>query len=563
MPVAGAVGLDDPLVAVDPKRGGVLAAPIADRAGEAQHVAVAHRASANANRVFAQEPGGALFARVGEAELFHGQRLPAELAEPVGSLVEVPHRAAGLGVGRKGPQHHRAIEPEPRGERIRRFLPAILERVEHTLLREAIDLGPGCQEVEVSGGRPVVGGPARQAQGEGHVAQVGHVERGHPLAQQVHGEPPRPGDEPFEDVDPPASPEADLLFGVALVDRPRAFQLDVPGLEHHLHRVARFEVIAHPPGTEHLLAAAEHQADVVDVHRVQVEGDHRQRHRRADLQEAPHPAIGQVDLHFLVGRLAGGGHLEAGGVDLEPGGLVAADLLELGVEGGGVVDVGGAAGELADVLEHLVARPQPAVARFVAAEALEEDLVGMDGDHRVEHEPGVVIALVEVVEILLPRLVEGLHPLVAAFADIGQLALDRIELAGDLGPLRGDRRPVDFLLPGEPLLVGRAVFRVPAEVGDDHVVQRADRFAEGQPGPQLAREEGRRAERIGGQRDPRAVGAAVDHTIACVSVVKLHREPPPVESSGARRWPGRRPESSPSSRSHWPCCRWRRWPTAG
>src|SRR5204863_5422186 len=101
-----------------------------------------------------------------------------------------------------------------------------------------------------------------------------------------------------------------------------------------------------------------------------------------------------------------------------------ADLLELVVEGFRVVDVRRAAGEVAHVLEVLVARAEAAVARLVLAEALEEDLVRVDGDHRVEDVPEIAVLLVEPLEVALLRGHERRRTRGVALLEHGELALE-------------------------------------------------------------------------------------------------------------------------------------------
>ena len=111
-----------------------------------------------------------------------------------------------------------------------------------------------------------------------------------------------------------------------------------------------------------------------------------------------------LDRHQIgPGRL----NFEAGRIHFELRRLVAANLLEFVVQRRRVIDIGRAAREFADVLKHLEARTQPTVTRFVAAKALKKDLVGMYGDDRIQHVPGVVVSAVQVVEIALSSLVEG------------------------------------------------------------------------------------------------------------------------------------------------------------
>src|SRR5205085_263641 len=173
------------------------------------------------------------------------------------------------------------------------------------------------------------------------------------------------------------------------------------------------------------------------------------------------------------------------------------------------------------------------------------------------------VALVEVVEVLPAGDEEGLQAPFTAFADLLQLGLHLGDLLGDLAPLRGCFHQGLLLLPGGPLLVSTLVLGVPAQVGDDHVVQGADGFAEGHALAQLAGEERGLAQGVGRERHPRAGGAVADVAVALVRVVKLHGAPPPDAPAGARPPRGKRPESASGSRWPAPCPRWPPWPTAG
>jgi hypothetical protein len=341
----------------------------------------------------------------------------------------------------------------------------------------------------------------------------------------LHGELARELDQPLEDEQPTPTPDPDLVLLVAQVRRAREGHHPVPRLEHHLHRLTGLEDVPQAPRPALLLVATQHEAQVVHVHRVQVEADGRQRHRRADLQEAAHPGVGQVDLQLLERVLGGGLHLEARGVDLEHRRLVATDLLELVVKVRRIVDVRRPAGELADVLEDLIRGPEPAVGRLVLAEALEEDLVRVHRDHRVEHEPGVEVLLVEVIEVLLPGRVEPGHAAVAGRLQAVELALQVLDLRRVAAALDRHLLPVQLLLLGQPRLVRGLVLGLVAQVADHHRVQRRDGLAELEALLQLAAKVGRFAPRVRRERHVGRPRARVDRGAPVVLVLKLHRAP--------------------------------------
>ena len=255
-----------------------------------------------------------------------------------------------------------------------------------------------------------------------------------------------------------------------MVDGSRTLDLDVPRLEDRLDRLVGLEHVAQRSRTAGLLVPSQEEAEVVQVKRVQLERRRRQRHRRADLKEPAHPGVRQVDLHFLVRVFVGRRDFEAGRVDVELRRLVRADLLELVVQRRGVIDVGGAARELADVLELFVSGGQPPVGRLVLAEALEEDLVRMHGDHRIQHEPRVPILLVQVVEVPALSGVKRPHLALDVLVQRTELTLDCADLLTHVLRLRHHLDDLFLLLLFEPELVRVAVLGLPTEVGDHHVV---------------------------------------------------------------------------------------------
>ncbi len=164
------------------------------------------------------------------------------------------------------------------------------------------------------------------------------------------------------------------------------------------------------------------------------------------------------------------------------------------VEGERVVDVGGAEPGLARA-DGVAVDSEAAVGRLVLGEALEEDDVGRDGDHRIAgHEvpeelgvgarelvgPGHARAPVLAVEAAEVLLQVGRDGLLGDLGDLAQLDLVR-QGAAQLGLFLGLR-----LLPG---VVRAPVLLHEAEVADDDVVEGAHRLAEPERLLQLAVEE--------------------------------------------------------------------------
>ena len=289
-----------------------------------------------------------------------------------------------------------------------------------------------------------------------------------------------------------------------------------------------------------LPAGGEPGEDRVHVDGVEIDHAGGLRHGAQDLEEAPHPGIGQVDLVLAVLLRAGGLHREAGGVDGELGVAVAADLLELVVQSVAVIDVGGAEGHLAHAFEHVMVAGEAPVGGFVEAETLEEDLVGMHGDDRVEDDPGVEILLVEAVEIKLPRLVERPHHRLGLDADVREFAAQGLDLGLQLVP-PGQRLGEKLLLVGlQPGEIGAAVFRLEAQVRHHDVVQGRDRLAERQVAGDPSVEEGRRAQGIGREAEPRRAPFRDGAALAEIAVDDVHRAASDTDPAACRAADGRR-----------------------
>ncbi len=535
MPVALAIGGPDPVVRVEGDRRREGLALTGDRAREVPPAGLR-----DLDRALDDELHGLRLALGGEAELLHGERLARELAGPVDVLREVVDRAARLRPGAEGAQDDRPVEHELACEVVRLCEPALLQGVEDAELRRLVHGLARREEVELALRRPVVRRPAREAERERHAAQVRHPERRHALPEEVDLKLPRDRDQALEDQDPAAAPGADLRRLGARVDGARARDLELPGLEDGLDRLARREVPAERARPLPLLLAAEDEAEVVHVHGVELEAERGEAHGRAHLEEAAHPRVREVDLDLLVVLLVRRLDAEARRVDRQGRRLVGADLLELVVERGRVVDVRRAAGELAHVLEVVVARSEPAVARLVLREALEEDLVRVDGDHGVEDEPEVLVDLVEPLEVALLRREEGRRALTEALVEVPELLLEPRHLALDLRAPRERRDELLVLVLGEPRLVGALVLGLEAEIRDDHVVERAHGLAEGRPEPELPREVRGLPLQVRRETHGARVGAARHGRARGVGVAKLHRAPRP----GPGRAGPRSPETS-------------------
>ncbi|WP_412180093.1 hypothetical protein [Variovorax paradoxus] len=322
-------------------------------------------------------------------------------------------------------------------------------------------------------------------------------------------------------------------IGGRVVRGTRAHQFVAPGLEQDAHRLPGPQDEAQRARARALLAPPQHQADVVHVHRVQLQPVRGQQHRAADLQEAAHPAVGHLDLRFVEGRVVAALHLEAAGIDRQPRGLVVADLLELVVERLGVVDVGGAEGVVAHAVEDLVAAGEHAVARLVLAEALEEHAVGMHRDHRVEHEPGFAVDLVEVVEVALLCPVEGLQHGRLALAQHVEFLAQRRHAGLELVAARHVLREQFAFLAREPFEIGALVARLEAQVAHHHVVQRRHAFAKRQVPVDLADEVHGRAQGVGRELQRGAGGRLLRARVAEIAVLELHAAGPPA--TAARR----------------------------
>ncbi len=256
------------------------------------------------------------------------------------------------------------------------------------------------------------------------------------------------------------------------------FQDFVPRLDQHSHRFIRLQHEAERTRPVALLALSEPLQDGVHVHRVKLHHVGGQRHGARHLEKAAHPTVGEVDLFLAVGLLARGLYVEAFGIDGKRCRAVTADLLELAVKRMAIVDVRRAVGDIADAFEGLVVAGEPSVGGFVAAEALEEDLVRVHGDDRIEHDPGVAVLRVEPIEILFPRLVERVHDFAHGLREFAEFVPQCIEALLDPLLLRESFGKKLLLVSLEPSEIGGAVFRLEAQVGDDDVMQCRDRLAE-------------------------------------------------------------------------------------
>ncbi len=149
-------------------------------------------------------------------------------------------------------------------------------------------------------------------------------------------------------------------------------------------------------------------ADIKDVHGVQRERGRGEAHGGVDLEEAAHPGVGEVNFDFFKCVFVLGLDLKAGWIYLKIGAFVAADFLKFLIKVFGVIDVGGAAGELFDVIENFVRRAEASISGFVFTKALKKDLVGVDGDDGVEEAEDFVIMLKEPIKIFGLGLPNGL-----------------------------------------------------------------------------------------------------------------------------------------------------------
>ena len=105
-----------------------------------------------------------------------GSGVARQLTDAVDALVKVIDGTSGLRVGGERAEDGAAVEAGTACERLGRFLPRLAERAEDLLLGDRVHVSSRRHQVEVALARPVVARPAREAEREAHVAEVGEVE---------------------------------------------------------------------------------------------------------------------------------------------------------------------------------------------------------------------------------------------------------------------------------------------------------------------------------------------------------------------------------------------------
>src|SRR6185503_18791614 len=219
-----------------------------------------------------------------------------------------------------------------------------------------------------------------------------------------------------------------------------------------------------------------------------------------------------------------------------------AEGLEVVEEGQRVVDVGGARRVRRLPAEALAVDEEAAVARLVLGEAFEEDHVGGHRDHRIAgHEMAEQLGIVAA---QLVRPLPASPPVHAVHLPELLFEAGRDGLPGEALDLRLLRLAEDELpqlgLLAElvllPLLVGRLVLLLEAQVSDDDVVERADRLAEAQGMHDLAVEVDLGPGQVRGEGESQAGAARPYLAPSPVPQLEVHATSRPWRrSSGSRR----------------------------
>ena len=169
--VAAASRLDETVVLVDDEVH-LLGAGIVEHAAADGASALVAINAADRHQVGVDQAIGLLLLRAREAQLGRRQRLARQLAQTVERLVEVEHGAPGLGVGRQRRVHERLVDAGLSCQLGGARRVGLAERRENTLRGVVVDLVVRREQIELSGGRPVIRGPARQAEREAQAAEV-------------------------------------------------------------------------------------------------------------------------------------------------------------------------------------------------------------------------------------------------------------------------------------------------------------------------------------------------------------------------------------------------------
>ncbi|MPM67159.1 hypothetical protein SDC9_114076 [bioreactor metagenome] len=288
-----------------------------------------------------------------------------------------------------------------------------------------------------------------------------------------------------------------------------------------------------------LALAAQLRADVEHVHGMQFQHRRGQGHGARYLQKAAQPAVRQIDFFFTQRGVAAHLHVETRCVELQPRVLIAADLLELFVQAGRIIDIGRAACHLARMCECVVPNADRAITRLVLTERLEQQAVGMHGDHRIEHVPGITVIHIQPLEIFLLRLVERAQHLGLGGAQRLQLGVDLLcALLGTAGVGHKAREQLRLML-GQPLAVGRLVAPARTHVAHHHVVQCRQSLAHLQIAQAIALQRSvkphGRPEQIGRKGKGLRMRGIADLRGAVVLVSKFHGDPQKVVAPLPRR----------------------------
>lgn len=236
--------------------------------------------------------------------------------------------------------------------------------------------------------RPAALGPAGEGQREGRLAEIKDPEHRQPRAEDLHPGALQVRERPGQREEALAAEGPDHPGGLPCVGCTVTLQDQLPGLEDHAGGEARDQLEAQATGWVLGLAGAEGEEEVVDVDGGELEGGGGQRRRRLDLEETAEPGVGHGDGAVLRGGLA----LE-GPARLEVEGQVPGEAVEAVDEGVREVDEGGAVGGLPS-LEEIAGEGEASVGALIPGEDLQGDLVGVDGEHRIE-DPGLLLVIGE------------------------------------------------------------------------------------------------------------------------------------------------------------------------
>ena len=374
---------------------------------------------------------------------------------------------------------------------------------------------------------------------EAHIGEVEHVDARQPEAGEVHGDALGAGQQALERAQPIATPGADRRRFFARVDgRCRQRILLLPRLEDDRGNLARHELPAQRAWRAARFLATQEAADVEEVHGRELELREPHRHGALHLQEALDPAVGQR--HLLLAMLVGAAdlHGKAGRADIEASGPVAPHALELTGQALTEVDVGGAALELVNGREQVVANTHARVGALVARERLEEQLVGMNGNDRIEDVVQLVLVVEDVVEVVPARLVERLHACLAQFVERGSLQLERLQLPSHRLVLGRQALHEQSVLLGHPCRERLAIARAILEVALNDGEERAHRLAKRQRVAERAAEERELARRVGRKCEAGALQPLDDGALTRVLELDVHapRTFTADSSPGKRTW---------------------------